>query len=513
MKIAPSSLLPLALGAVLAMPGCDIHDDSSAAADTAPDQLAELAAAAVTAPPTGVPPYYITADGQVRTATGTFDSLADWYASRDFHARPHCEVKPGPGIRLPTASGIQRPLASPSDCTLSFTDIETEYALQTTNLVIPVVFHNIVRSDNVGFVPNERFLSQIDVLNEDFGMLEGTPGDGGAQSNDVRVRFVLAGIRRIQNDAWFNFPSAYEEEYKAALHWDPSRYLNIYTIGIPEDDVTLGWAYYPQDTAGESNFDGIVALYDVIGRGSPHVPFTEGRTITHEVGHYLGLLHTFAPNGEDEGTCENGWNAGDLIQDTPAEEAATYDCPAMAQTCGMNVPSTMGNVHNYMNYTDDACMFYFTIQQANRAVCSLVNYRPNLYRVVPSTYHVSNFIESEGAGAIYIPKARIPAGSEIVVSALPNTPSNVPTPPANVRVRLMRKFNALDDWEIVGEDFSSGHTHASIAHTVPAKAIYAWSVSREGGGTTPPHAASATYLNCYDEDAPDHIKDIPECQD
>lgn len=515
MKTSTASLLPLALGAVLAIPGCDIHDDSFATAGTPPDPRAMLAAAAsTTPPPTGVPPYYITARGQLRTPTGSFDSLGDWYASRDFRAKPPCQVKQGPGVRPPRATGEIQPLGSPNDCTSTFTNIETEYALKTNNLVVPVVFHNIVRTDNVGFIPNERFLSQIDVLNEDFGMLEGTPGDGGAQSNDVHIRFVLAGIRRVQNDTWFNFPSAYEQEYKAALHWDADRYLNIYTTGIPEDDeATLAWAYSPQDAAGEDSLDGIVALYDVVGRGSPHAPYTEGRIMTHEVGHYLGLEHTFAPNDDDEGTCENGWNSGDLIQDTPAEEAPAFDCPAMFQSCGLDVPSVQGNVHNYMNYTDDACKFYFTIQQANRSVCSLVNYRPSLYRSIPSTYDVYNFIEPESGGVVTMPNGRIPAGSQIVLSAVSNTPSNQPLPVADVRARLRRKLNPADEWELVAEEFSSGHTPASIVHNVTADAIYAWSVTHEDGDALPPpHAASVTYLSCYDADDPDHVKDIPECQ-
>ena len=95
------------------------------------------------------------------------------------------------------------------------------------------------------------------------------------------------------------------------------------------------------------------------------------------MGHYLGLYHTF----EDGATCDNSYSGGDLIVDTPAESVAHYDC-LQSTTCTSPDP-----IHNYMNYVDDVCMYRFSPEQANRTVCSLVNYRPATYRVVTGGSH------------------------------------------------------------------------------------------------------------------------------
>jgi hypothetical protein len=520
MKHRISSFLRYAPLIALTAAGCG--DERGSDLDRAQPGAAEcrtlttLAGATVNA--TALPPNYITTSGQVRTATRTFASLSEWYASSQFRQVPLCRAYEGPRRRLPITSKPDQhiaPLASPDHCTLAFTDIEDEYHLEDTSLVIPVVFHNIVRTDGVGFVSDAQFLAQIDVLNEDFGMLEGTPGDGGPLSNDTHIRFVLAGIHRVEDDDWFDFPAAYEGQYKSLLSWDPSEYLNIYTAGISDDDQsTLAWAYYPQGAAGEDDTDGIVTFYDVVGRDGDHAPYDQGRVMTHEVGHYLGLLHTFDPNDGDgvSGVCENDWDSGDLIQDTPEEDEPTFDCPNRAQTCGYDLPSTGGNVHNYMNYTDDACKFYFTIQQANRAVCGLVNYRADLYRTIPATYDVHNYIKPASGGAIHLPKAPIPAGTQIVLSALPNIPANQAAPTWNAHLRLRRKLVGETEWTLVAEDISSGLTHASITHNVTDKASYQWSVGREGGGIPGPYTLNATYLNCWDPSSSDNIKDIPACE-
>lgn len=527
------TLLSSMLSGMLAA-GCGINGDvgspdatgnlgnSGNAADTAADTAADAAgsvsgSAVITPPP---PPFYITSDGQVRTPTTTYQSIRAWYLSREFLSREKCRAH-DITQRYPTIAGKTGdlgPLASPNHCTMGFTDIEAEYALQDTNLVVPVVFHNIVRTDNVGFLSDEQILSQIEVLNEDFGKLEGTPGDGGPQSNDVHLRFVLAGINRVQNDNWFDYPETYELDYKSALAWDSSEYLNVYTVGFADgDEPLLGWAYFPQGAAGQDSTDGVVLLYDTVGRDAPNAPFNQGRTATHEVGHYLGLLHTFDPNDNDglSGTCENGWDRGDLIQDTPEEAEPTFGCPAQYQSCGLDVPSTMGNVHNYMDYTNDACMYYFTIQQANRAVCSLVNYRPSLYRDVPATYSVRSYIKTtpSGTGSIQIFKRRVPAGSQIVLEALPVVPSNQPVPTWNARLRLARKLVGQEHFEEIELDISSGMTPASIVHTVPVDAFYQWSVTRDDDDNVAPgpYTANLTFLDCYDP-VTDGTKDLPECQ-
>lgn len=258
---------------------------------------------------------------------------------------------------------------SVSDCTEALTNIKSEYWPGLIAYEIPVWFHIISKSNGEGEISNERIQGQIAVLNEDFRALTETEG---ALGFDVKIQFRLAGITRVQSDAWFTDSDADEDSYKSTLAKDPTKYLNIYT-----NDARgyLGYATLPQNAAGNT-LDGIVLRHSVVsGRDglTSASPYNRGRTAVHEVGHYLGLVHTFQGIG---GYCENGYSTGDLIADTNSESLAFYGC-GTRDTCGTADPT-----NNYMNYTDDACMNRFSREQANRMVCSLVNYRSNLAKIV-----------------------------------------------------------------------------------------------------------------------------------
>ena len=88
-----------------------------------------------------------------------------------------------------------------------------------------------------------------------------------------------------------------------------------------------------------------------VGRNAPLAPYNQGRTGTHEVGHYLGLYHTFQ-NGCGGSNC---YASGDRICDTNAESQPEYNCPNNSSSCGSTDP-----VRNYMNYSTDTCMNNFT---------------------------------------------------------------------------------------------------------------------------------------------------------
>jgi hypothetical protein len=135
----------------------------------------------------------------------------------------------------------------------------------------------------------------------------------------------------------------------------------------------LGWATFPQQSAG-SAVDGVVILWSAFGRYSPGAPYNLGRTATHEVGHYLGLFHPFQDSSciADPPGC---YTTGDRICDTEPDQTAHYNC-VNTTTCG-GYPAP---IENYMEYTNDACMELFTLEQVNRARCSLLNYRESLLR-------------------------------------------------------------------------------------------------------------------------------------
>jgi hypothetical protein len=263
-----------------------------------------------------------------------------------------------------------------NDCTYGRTTIRPEYDPSVARYRIPVVVHIIQRTNGTGSMPDSRVTSQIEILNEDFQALAGT---NGAPGNDIQIEFYLAtedpngnptnGITRSTNTTWYNDGGAYYN----TLAWDTNRYLNIYTNSA---SGALGYVPdLPQGGIAGSNADRVVILHSTFGRNAPFAPFNLGRTVTHEVGHYLGLYHTF-DNGCGTSSC---YTTGDRICDTNAESSPTFGCPNSRSSCGGPAP-----FHNYMDYSDDICMNQFTVEQNNRMRCSLLTYRPNLYTVAGS---------------------------------------------------------------------------------------------------------------------------------
>jgi hypothetical protein len=182
-------------------------------------------------------------------------------------------------------------------------------------------------------------------LNDSF---DGTTG--GAPTPFV---FVNAGITRTNNSSWYGMTpgTVQESQAKAALRQGGPETLNVY-LSSPGGGL-LGWATFPWDYESQPTQDGVVVLNTSVPGGSA-VPFNEGDTLTHEVGHWLGLLHTF------QGGCGA---RGDGVSDTPPERTATSGCPVNKDTCEGDGPDP---IHNFMDYSDDACMDEFTPLQSRR---------------------------------------------------------------------------------------------------------------------------------------------------
>jgi hypothetical protein len=261
-----------------------------------------------------------------------------------------------------------------SDCSSSNTNPATGFDPAGSDLYrIPVVVHILESTGGSGKISDARVHSQIDVLNQDFNALAGSLGQDGYQA---KIEFFLAttdpngnpttGITRTVNTNWYNDSGT----YWSTLAWDTRNYLNIYTNTAGGN---LGYAYVPSGGGVVGNtWDRVVIYWASFGLDAPiGPPYNLGRTVTHEVGHYLGLYHTFQGGCTSTSNCNNN---GDLICDTNPEQGPNYS-PCVRETCGGPSPDP---TDNYMDYSDDVCMKRFTVEQVRRMRCTLANFRVDL---------------------------------------------------------------------------------------------------------------------------------------
>ncbi|KAH7096610.1 metalloprotease [Auriculariales sp. MPI-PUGE-AT-0066] len=222
--------------------------------------------------------------------------------------------------------------------------------------VIDVHFHVVyaTNSSTSGYIDTSTIQNQIDVLNADY------EGSG--------LTFNLVSTTYTQNATWFNNVyegNTYDRAMKNALRQGDAATLNLFTVGFRSSGL-LGMATFPVDYAGDPSIDGVVILAESLPGGSA-TPYDLGRTATHEVGHWVGLYHTF------EGGCASDTAGGDGVADTPAEASQTFGCPTGQDSC----PTLEGldPVHNYMDYTDDDCMNQFTTGQIARMQSQMSTFR------------------------------------------------------------------------------------------------------------------------------------------
>ena len=326
---------------------------------------------------------------------------------------------------------------------------------------VPIIFHVITSGSGATNLSDAIIQAQIDQLNLDFSDQGGVNGTQSsyAVSADAEIVFVPAtvdpngnplavpGVNRVTTFGAGPFnTSDFDQgdgglEIKPATIWDRSVYANVWTADI--SGGILGYAQFPSNSTlpgfpadgGSELNDGVVCGYGTIGsRDMPGSapPYNLGRTLTHEIGHWIGLRHIWG-----DGNC----NADDFVTDTPNAGSANYGCPTGTNSCtgGQNPGNDM--IENYMDYTDDSCMDLFTAGQVTRIATVLTNADgisnlPNSTTAdpVPPTIFFANTTLSAAEGSdcaftdITIPLSLLPDGpSANAVAQISAMPSSTAT--------------------------------------------------------------------------------------
>lgn len=252
--------------------------------------------------------------------------------------------------------------------------------------IIPVVFH-VIHEGGTENISKAQIEDQIRVLNEDFTR---TNADT-VNTRDIFLPFAAnpnINFRLAQIDPDGNCTEGITRTFssqttnagdnvKALAWWDNTKYLNIWVVRTIESDgtsggVTLGFSSLPGFGGGGN--DGIVVRADCVGTiGNVNQQLGgTGRTLTHEIGHYLGLFHTF------QGGCSGGF-FGEGIDDTPPVAEASFGCDTTANTCTNDNPDLPDMIENYMDYANDECMNIFTLGQSDVMNATLDDIRDVLH--------------------------------------------------------------------------------------------------------------------------------------
>lgn len=335
---------------------------------------------------------------------------------------------------------------------------------------IPIVVH-VVHSNPSGLIggannPNisdEQIASQIQVLNEDYRRKEGTNGyntsDIGA---DAKIEFYLAtsdpngqptnGITRHYYDKKTSFNIFSDNTLLSSIaYWPSDRYLNIWVTTLQNN--YLGYTQFPTaaDTlkglpgVTDEFVDGSMIDYRFFGRKMGTVTsstYSLGRTASHEIGHWLGLIHTW---GDGDGCAE------DYVADTPPTKAAnqTTQCRTTYSTC-FNGVQTRDLTENYMDYSPDACMNLFTKGQVAR-MRAVLQVSPRRAKLVKSL-------------------AALPETDVLTINVYPNPASSSPT--VDVQLKGFQSFS-VDLLDMSGRQISTlSYTDApSTRVTLPIQGL------------------------------------------
>lgn len=261
--------------------------------------------------------------------------------------------------RVAEGATAKEPKLYPDNQAKAYGVLKDAPTLANGSVHIETIFH-VISDDALTPTEQGRMQDMVDaqmkVLNDSFA------GETSATAADSPFRFDLAETNFVVNEEWYTVvPGKSERDMKAALYEGDATTLNIYAADI--GGGLLGWAYFPKGyNNGRDFIDGVVILDESMPGGTAG-KYALGDTLTHEVGHWLMLEHTFA----------HGCGAsGDYVTDTPKEAGPQFDCPVGADTC--KAPG-LDPIHNFMDYTQDSCMYEFTPGQVDRMSDAWLQFR------------------------------------------------------------------------------------------------------------------------------------------
>jgi hypothetical protein len=339
--------------------------------------------------------------------------------------------------------------------------------VEATTVTIPVVVH-VVYNTAAQNVSDAQIQSQIAVLNEDFAKLNAdaalTPAVYAGRAANTNIQFCLArtsptgsastGILRVSTTrtSFSTNDDMKRSTTGGSNPWDATRYLNIWVCNM--GGGILGYAQFP---GGPAATDGVVILTSAFGRtGFVSAPFNKGRTGTHEVGHWLNLRHIWG-----DATCGN-----DQVNDTPTQSGPNYGCPTFPRITCSNVTGDMSM--NYMDYTDDACMYMFSNDQATR-----------MNALFATGGARSGFPSSTACGTVVPPTiCEVPAGLNTSAISTTSATFNWASVTGAASYAFEYKPASATIWQAVSTTATSATVTGLVANTA-----YNWRVSSVCGGT------------------------------
>jgi hypothetical protein len=256
---------------------------------------------------------------------------------------------------------------------------------------VPVVFH-VVYANEEQNVSDEQIRLQLQVISEDFSMTNADAGDTRTEFKSVAasadIQFYLADLDdAVTRTSTTHGPFVNDDLHKTAsggkdgYHTD--EYLNVWVANLTPD--LFGYGSAPGTDAFK---DGVAIHYQYFGKDVASTSnYSLGRTLTHEIGHWLSLQHPWGTKGD----CETD----DGLTDTPAQSGPAAGCDLDQNSCG-----GLNMVQNFMNTSYDRCMTLFTKQQSDLMRTTLTTLRANVYSTVPP---VITGLRSENDGVIIYP--------------------------------------------------------------------------------------------------------------